>query len=201
MDYTIRSLRDFITSDIRQVEKRQRLKLAAIVDAAIRQLADFAQNSRVRVVPKNEIGDAAVLGSERDLVRAFTNLLHNSIKYSWHRNRIQSPWVTVRMWKKNDKLCTTFENWGVPIGKDELESNLIFQLGYRGKWSKDRGRLGTGIGLTDAREVALNHRGHVAVESRPARSHTSASPDTDDYMKQPFITTVTISLPETENDE
>jgi hypothetical protein len=61
--------------------------------------------------------------------------------------------------------------------------------------------LGTGIGLTDALEVAQKHRGSVKVESRPARKHSSLSPESDEYFNQPFITIVTFYLPEAKEGE
>jgi signal transduction histidine kinase len=196
MDYTIRAFREFITSDVRKTEGRQHLRVAMLVEAAVKQLTEFARSSRVTLNPKNEIGDAAVVGMERELVRALANLLHNAIKYSWHRDRVKSSWVGIRMYREDENICIAVDNWGVPIGPEELENRLIFQLGYRGKWSKDRGRLGTGIGLTDALEVAQKHHGDLKVESRPARTYTSLSPESEEYFNQPFLTTVTLYLPE-----
>jgi signal transduction histidine kinase len=196
MDYTIRAFREFITADVRKTETPQRLQVAKLIEAAIKQLTEFAHSSRVTLKPNNEAGDAVVVGVERELVRALANLLHNAIKYSWHRDRGKSPWVGIRTCRENNNIRIVVENWGVPIGPNELENRLIFQLGYRGKWSKDRGRLGTGIGLTDTLEVARKHHGDLKVESRPARAYSSLTPESDEYFNQPFLTTVTLCLPE-----
>jgi signal transduction histidine kinase len=88
------------------------------------------------------------------------------------------------------------ENWGVPISARELEEGMVFELGYRGQWSTDRGRLGTGIGLTDARDVADKHTGALTSTSRPARSWGPDDPEDDEYYRQPFLTAVTFALPE-----
>ncbi len=196
MDYTIRSLREFIITDVRRTEKRQRLRLQHLLDTAHKQLTEFAQCSRVKIRFMPPTAEGAVVGVERDLVRALANLLHNSIKYSWHRDRGQAPWVTIRTSRQNGAVAIAFENWGVPISPDEIQNNLIFKLGYRGEWSKDRGRLGTGIGLTDSLDVAQKHGGSLKVESRPSRPRWSVTPESEDYFQQPFITTVTMILPE-----
>jgi signal transduction histidine kinase len=60
--------------------------------------------------------------------------------------------------------------------------------------SKDRGRLGTGIGLTDTRRVAEAHGGRVKIESAPAGRY-SVRENHPEYYDQPFITKVTVTLP------
>jgi signal transduction histidine kinase len=98
--------------------------------------------------------------------------------------------VTIRLHAEGRRVGVTFENFGVPIPRDEIEKELIFQIGYRGRLSGDRGRLGTGIGLTDARNVARRYKGDVQVESKPASR--DAAPG--DYTV-PYLTSVTFWLP------
>ena len=194
MDATLRSLRDFITSEVRTHEQAKRMAVKSLVEHSIKQMAEFAKSSRVAIVWRERDFEGAVEGIERDLARALTNLLHNAIKYSWRRDRAKAPWVTVRTYARDEMACIEFENWGVPIAPEEIEQGLIFQLGYRGKWSKDRGRLGTGIGLTDAKRAAQAHHGDLQVASRPSVSGAH-QPEHAEYFHQPFITTVTFCLP------
>ncbi len=195
MDTTLRSLRDFITSDVRVHEPSKRLSVKALTDQTIAHMAEYAKSSRVDIARRDRDLDVMVDGIERDLVRAFSNLLHNAIKYSWRRDRSKSPWVTIRTYKQEGMACIEFENWGVPIAQEEIEQGLIFQIGYRGKWSKDRGRLGTGIGLTDAKRTAEAHHGDLHVASRPSNPGWVRA-DSPEFYNQPFITTVTFCLPE-----
>jgi signal transduction histidine kinase len=195
MDSTLRSLRDFITSEVRTEEQKQRLSVKQLTEQAISHMAEFARSSRVDIVWRDRDSDAQIEGSERDLVRALSNLLHNAIKYTWRRDRTKSPWVTVRTYVRDGMVCIEFENWGVPITQEEIDDGLIYRLGYRGKLSKDRGRLGTGIGLTDAKRTALAYHGDLFVTSRPAGPGPH-HPENPEYYNQPFITTVTLCLPE-----
>ncbi|MBM3131237.1 MAG: hypothetical protein FJ009_21770 [Chloroflexi bacterium] len=195
MDSTLRSLRDFITADIRVYEPKKKLSVKQLTDQALAQIAEFARSSRVDIVRRDRDFDTAVEGVERDLVRALTNLLHNAIKYSWRRDRAKAPWVVIRTYARAGMACVEVENWGVPIAQEEIEQGLIFQLGYRGKWSKDRGRLGTGIGLTDAKRTAQTHYGDLRVASRPSNPGWIQSDDPTFY-NQPFVTTVTFCIPE-----
>lgn len=194
MDSSLRSLRDFVTSDVRKHEEKQVLSIKHLTEQAISHMAEFARSSRVDIIRRDRDFDAEVEVIERDIVRALSNLLHNAIKYSWRRDRTKSPWVTVRTYVRDDLVCIEFENWGVAITQEEIDDGLIFQLGYRGRLSKDRGRLGTGIGMTDAKRTALAQRGDLFVTSRPANPGPH-HPEDRDYYDQPFITTVTLCLP------
>ncbi|HEX5688517.1 MAG TPA: HAMP domain-containing sensor histidine kinase, partial [Roseiflexaceae bacterium] len=194
MDYTLRALRDFVTSDIREPDQKAQMTVGRLIEQAITQLAGFAKSANVEIVLRDRAPGVEVHGVERDLVRALTNLLHNAIKYTWTRNRAGSPWVTIRITAQDGVVVAEFENWGVPIARDELKKDLIFQLGYRGMWSTDRGRLGTGIGLTDSRRVAQAHGGDLRAQSKPASPSLHSQEDAQ-YYKQPFVTTFSFSLP------
>ena len=194
MDYTLRALRDFVTAEVRVHEKQQWLALDDLVSEAVTQLSDFAQASNVDIVWRDRAPGVEIFGLERDLLRALSNVLHNAIKYSWQRDRSSTPWVAIKTGRAGDSAYVDFESWGVPITPDELERGLIFEIGYRGQWSTDRGRLGTGIGLTDAQRAAQSHGGEIEVTSRPA-TDSGIAPDHPDYYQRPFLTTVKIILP------
>jgi hypothetical protein len=80
MDATLRSLRDFITSDIRTHEETKCLAARALVDQAVAHMAEYANSSRVGIVRRDREYNGYVEGVERDLVRALSNLLHNATK-------------------------------------------------------------------------------------------------------------------------
>jgi signal transduction histidine kinase len=190
MDHQVHALRDFITAGARKEEPRRVCRLPDLVSEAIQRMAEFAKNQGVEVEQRDDCPRAQVEVVARDVVRALTNLLHNAIKYSWYPAPGRPRWVTVDCAIVGNQVRVVFENYGVPISREEIEQGLIFQAGYRGRLSHDRGRLGTGIGLTDTRSVARKHGGDAIVESHPA------SPDAkeDDYST-PFLTTATLILP------
>jgi signal transduction histidine kinase len=194
MDTSLAALRDFITTEIRTDDPRARLTVASFIREAIAHLSEFARAARVEVVWRNRSEDVEVFGNRRDLLRAVTNLIHNAIKYSWKREGYDSPWIAIDVSDDEQKVRIEVENWGVPVERGEIDSGVIFQMGYRGKRSKDRGRLGTGIGLTDSKRVAEAHGGSLVVSSRPARA-SSPDPSARDYYRQPFLTKVTMTLP------
>lgn len=195
MDYTIHSLREFITSGTREEEERTQKNVKDLIEEAIKRLAEYARSMKIEV-DSREIGEAVVLVNEREMQRALSNILHNAIKYSWRRDpqRTKAAWVSIRTRRQDGQVFIEFENWGVPVKREEIETGKIFELGYRGELSKDRGRLGTGIGLTDARRVAEAHGGRLEVESRPALRSMYDEKD-EQYYRQPFLTRVTMVIP------
>lgn len=195
MDISLRALRDFITTDLRDREVSMRLDLRDLTGEVVAQLAEFARASHVDVKLHSEEPELITSGEHRELSRALSNILHNAIKYSWRRDRGSTPWVAIRLGKDGRRVYVEFETWGVPITQEEIDEGLVFQIGYRGKFSTDRGRLGTGIGLTDALRVAEKHDGALTLESRPTHP-TNLKPEHPDFYKQPFLTTTRLSLPE-----
>lgn len=194
MDATLRALRDFITSEVRTHEERRRHDVSTLIREAASQLREFAAAANVELALHRPGEPLEVVGIERDLVRAIANVVHNAIKYSWRREEGRAPWVSIRSFCEESWVVIEVESWGVPVAAEEIEQGLVFELGYRGKWATDRGRLGTGIGLTDALRAAHAHGGELLVASRPARVDP-LSPDDREYYKQPFLTKVTLRLP------
>jgi len=191
MDYTLQSLREYVTSDMRETGRKTGIQVDELIEQTVSRLAGYAQSSRVEI-KTYDILKIKVVVNEREMVRALSNLLHNAIKYTWRRDKAKAPWVSIRTTHAENKVFFEFENWGVPISSEEIEQGLVFKLGYRGKWSTDRGRLGTGIGLTDTRQIAKMHGGDIQIESNPTRH---ANESLEDYFMQPFLTKVTLSLP------
>jgi PAS domain S-box-containing protein len=195
MDYTIHSLREFITTDKREKAAPVNLSINSLIEESAKRLAEYARSLKIDIERK-EVEDAVVNVIEQDVQRALTNLLHNAIKYSWRRDpeRAKPAWVSVRSYVKDGQACIEFENWGVPVKREEIETGRIFELGYRGELSRDRGRLGTGIGLTDAQRVAEAHGGHLEMESHPAVRGVF-NEKSEKYYRQPFLTRVRMILP------
>lgn len=172
-----------------QQELKSQNLLPVLADA-IEYLEEFASLNRVAIMrhfnPKENI---PVLCHKTSLNRAFHNLLHNAIKYTWRKGQDRQPWVDIRIERKQDEVEITIENWGVPIRREELESGEIFQFGKRGRESEDRGRSGTGIGLYDAQDIIAKHGGALRITSEPTFGNLP------NIYTNPFITKTSITLP------
>lgn len=190
MGHPVRALREFVITGSRVIEPKTILEIPTLISRAVESVTGFARIRGVVVRQKIDHRDAKIEAVERDVVRALSNILHNAIKYSWTRSDDSSPWVSIRVCLIKGRVHFEFENYGVPIPKDEIERGLIFELGFRGRLSSDRKRIGTGVGLADSLRVAEQYGGTVTAKSHPATPGRR-----EDNYNQPFLTTITLILP------
>lgn len=149
LDFDIKSMRDFVTEGVQHHEKPEVYAVRDIVRASYVQLVDYARSRDIdiRLIETSE--PYAVNVVVRQMVRALSNVLHNAIKYSWTKPSGGTSWIQIRSRRIDDLISIEVENYGVAIPEIEIESGLIYNLGFRGRLSQDRGRVGTGIGLAD----------------------------------------------------
>lgn len=190
MDHQARTLRDYLTEQARPNEPRGILRIRTLIRHVMQGLEEFANQKGVELRETKGSEDALIYVVERDVERTLSNLLHNAIKYSWKLQGSERAWVNIKCYVNGERVIVEFENWGVPIEKDEITEGLIFRFGYRGALASDRSRSGTGIGLYDALKTAQKYGGDIHVISVPAKRYERPG-----YGKQPYITTVKLSLP------
>jgi len=93
-------------------------------------------------------------------------LIENAIKYSFKGTAVRPKRITIAYSEYEGFLKITISNFGCAITPVELDERRIFELGYRGECSGDRGRTGTGSGLHVADLIVKAHRGKIEVASR-----------------------------------
>lgn len=149
-------------------------------------LFEYLAAERWIEVRLNLVGEP-VLSIDRDLVRRmFINLLDNAIKYSYAGSeKTGKRFVSIecRRHSTYGDWIITFQSYGVGVDQEEIDSGYIFKYGTRGKFSGDRGRSGTGIGLAEARRIAEAHNGRLTIKSQRLEKET-------------YITSVEVVLPD-----
>jgi signal transduction histidine kinase len=98
----------------------------------------------------------ALQGDQDGLIRLFSNLLDNAIKYTDHGEIVVKADRT-----SNDILQVTVSDTGCGIPAEHVPH--IFERFYRAEAS--RTRPGAGLGLTIAMDIARAHGGTIQVES------------------------------------
>ena len=145
----------------------ERVPVRRLIDEALdraRVAADTAGISLVAADP----GDAAVTGSERQLVTALGNLIDNAIAYSTEGTRVV---LAVRTDPPDDHSVGLAGPWveisvsdqGVGIAEADLER--VFERFYRVDPARSRATGGTGLGLAIVKHIISNHGGTITVWS------------------------------------
>lgn len=165
MEYQTHFLREYMIGKSRPVLKKSICLIADLIDSAAANNNEYARARNVSVKREGRFPDTKVEVVELDIIRALGSLLHNAIKYSLEHKEEGELWVSISCNERDEFANIGFENYGVYITPEEIESGVIFEIGYRGQHSGDRGRLGTGIGLADVRMVARQHGGDVLIKS------------------------------------
>lgn len=97
---------------------------------------------------------------------ALSCIIENAVKYSFDGFPDAHGRIDIK-YKDNDKfLEISVSSFGCPITPQEINEKRLFELGYRGVYSCDRNRKGTGSGLFIADRIVRSHSGSIAVISK-----------------------------------
>jgi len=118
--------------------------------------------------------------SESHIRHALVNLIDNAVKYSFKGHFPREQYIDIICENIDKYLCIEITNYGIGIRSNEIETQLIFQDGYRGELAMDRVRTGSGLGLGVVREIINAHNGKISVSSELLSGHK------DDYFKNVF---------------
>ena len=151
-----------------------RVPVRALIDATLDRARVAADTAGITLVASDP-GDAAVTGSERQLVTALGNLIDNAIAYSGEGTRVV---LAVRTNPADDHSIGLAGPWveisvsdqGVGIAEADLER--VFERFYRVDPARSRATGGTGLGLAIVKHVAANHGGDVRLWSEPGVGST-----------------------------
>ena len=95
---------------------------------------------------------------------AITNIVANAVKYSFKGFPDSPLSININDCSNDIEFGLEIENIGCFIEESEIKDRRIFELGYRGMYSDDRGRSGTGSGLYIADKIISAHGGKINVE-------------------------------------
>ena len=189
MERRVVTFTGYITANVHiQTSQHEVFPIGLAIEQAVNGLAKYLESKRVklRFFKLKEFEDFVIKGVKKDIKRAIENIINNAIEYSRVSIETQMPTVNISLELKlrtssdlkigtnryHQYLILTVENIGVPIDKEEIEKDLIFREGYIGKYVSMSGNAGSGVGLSDVRQIMRNV-GKVKIESEPI-PYTSA---------------------------
>jgi signal transduction histidine kinase len=145
-------------------QEHEVISLAELVQRIVRRIQALAEEHGVTV--EVECSDNPyVIGDPMLLEQAVLVLLDNAIKY----NR-QGGHITIRIVVRDEQVRLEVEDTGIGIAAEHLPH--LGERFYRVDKARSREAGGTGLGLSIARNIALVHRGQLALSSVPEQGTT-----------------------------
>ena len=99
-------------------------------------------------------------GDSANLMRAFTNLIQNAIRYTPPGGAIH-----IKARRINEQIQVTVRDTGVGIARDNLDK--IFERFWRADRARHYNDGGSGLGLSITQAIVQSHRGRIEVISTP----------------------------------
>ncbi|WP_418057936.1 sensor histidine kinase [Pimelobacter simplex] len=146
------------------LESPVRVSIDDVVASAVDFVDMNAGAKDIQVIAEGEEG-LKVLGSEKQVSAAVSNLVANAVAYSEPGSRV----VVTRKSSGHDVEISVIDQG---IGIPEAEVERIFERFYRVDPARHRSTGGTGLGLSIVKHVAATHGGEVRVWSVEGQGST-----------------------------
>jgi len=152
--------------DLSKTEKKSTLSLkkfsiARLLKQSVNIHKNQAENKNLKLILQVKDQPEAKVDAEQ-LMKAFNNLIDNSIKYTPKGGKI-----AVSLTTDNGHIQISFKDDG--IGMTQKELPRIFERFYRISKSRSIKSGGTGLGLSIVKHVVENHNGRIGVKSGPGK--------------------------------
>ena len=110
--------------------------------------------------------DGNLLGDEREILSAFSNLVSNAIRYTPDVGAINVRWSV----NKDGQGEFSVTDTGPGIASEHL--SRLTERFYRVDRSRSRDTGGTGLGLAIVKHIASRHQAQLLIESTPGKGST-----------------------------
>lgn len=141
------------------------VNLVSVINEAVDTAKLFANEKKINLNSPQNLPAVTVLGDQRQLVTALSNLITNAIRYSpSHTN------VGVGLRVENEQAQVSVTDQGVGIS--EADQVRIFERFYRVDPARSRETGGTGLGLAIVKYICANHGGECTVWSKKGQGST-----------------------------
>ena len=121
--------------------------------------ADAEALSNQRHSIEFDSGDGFLLGDERELFSAFSNLVSNAVRYTPEGGRVKITWSTLPDGSGEFSVSDS----GPGIAPEHLPR--LTERFYRVDRSRSRETGGTGLGLAIVKHIATRHQGQLTISS------------------------------------
>lgn len=147
------------------VVRRADLDVKEVLAEAVESCRDKARARETELALEAEAPLKPILADKDAVLRIFTNLIDNAVKYTPEKGA-----VTVRAEEDGMYAMITVRDTGIGMSADEMAG--LFEEFYRVKNEYTIHVPGTGLGLSLTRQLVEMHQGRIAVESVPGQGST-----------------------------
>ena len=133
------------------------IDLSVLAESIVDDMQFEADQKHIQIKLTDQLEDSLFIGDMTLMIRVFTNLISNSIKYGKNYGNI-----FVNMRNENGLTILSFEDDGIGIPKDCLEK--IWDRFYQVESSRSDSK-GFGLGLFMVRRIVQLHKGTIEVSS------------------------------------
>lgn len=134
----------------------EKLNVAEIIKEAV-EVLDYKLYEK-KIITNVDVHDVYIESVHEDILRVFTNLIENGIKYNKDNGKI---YISLR--KVRNKAVITIKDTGIGIKEEDLPH--IFERFYRVDKSRNRKVEGTGLGLSIVKRIVMKYKGEISVKS------------------------------------
>ncbi|MCO8194635.1 cell wall metabolism sensor histidine kinase WalK, partial [Anaerofustis sp. NSJ-163] len=134
----------------------EKLNVAEIIKEAV-EVLDYKLYEK-KIITNVDVHDVYIESVHEDILRVFTNLIENGIKYNKDNGKI---YISLR--KVKNKAVITIKDTGIGIKEEDLPH--IFERFYRVDKSRNRKVEGTGLGLSIVKRIVMKYKGEISVKS------------------------------------
>jgi signal transduction histidine kinase len=145
--------------------KRTPLDLDEVVAEAVTSCQEKAAQKNIELSVNSDRAGERVLADRAAMVRVFTNIVDNAIKYTPEKGHVE-----VLIEHNNLYVKVMVRDNG--IGMTQLDSDRAFEEFFRAKNEYTARVPGTGLGLTLVKRLVDMHQGTVTLESSPGKGTT-----------------------------
>ena len=134
----------------------EKLNVADIIKEAV-EVLDYKLYEK-KIITNVDVHDVYIESVHEDILRVFTNLIENGIKYNKDNGKI---YISLR--RVRNKAVIIIKDTGIGIKKEDLPH--IFERFYRVDKSRNRKVEGTGLGLSIVKRIVMKYKGEISVKS------------------------------------
>ncbi|MCT7588725.1 sensor histidine kinase [Aliarcobacter butzleri] len=140
------------------VDEQEEFYLDELADEAINELKNFAKLHKIKI--SLIVEDSLEMKGFTSLLKiAIKNILKNAIQFSYENKE-----VIVKIFKENDLLNISIEDFGIGIPTNEQEK--IYEKFYRTDKSRNKNSGGTGLGMSIMKKIVDIHKGKISLISQ-----------------------------------